>query len=166
MGRQSIGDRNLMRGFLAFIFLGLVALGAGAVGYNIGLSHEVTTAAAANGATVVYGGGWHWGGLLFLPFAFLLVPLFFFGFFAFLASAFGPRRHYGHGHWGGHGGEDGPMGFGPMGSRRWDARREWIAEAHRRMHEEDAARGTSPSGTTGSSGGSGPSNPSGGPTAG
>ncbi len=165
MGRQSIGDRNLMRGFLAFLFLGLLALGAGAIGYNIGVSHEVTTA-AANGATVVYGGGWHWGGLFFLPFAFFLVPLFFFGFFAFLSFAFGPRRRFGRG-WGDHGHAYGPMGFGPMGGRGWDRRSEWIAEAHRRMHEEDAARGSS-SGTSssGTPGAPGPSNPSGGPAAG
>jgi hypothetical protein len=152
-----------MRGFLAFLFLGLVALGAGAIGYNMGVSQAVTTTAAANGAAVVYAGGWHWGGLLFLPFAFFLVPLFFFCFFGFLAFAFGPRRRFGRGPWGGHDHADGPRGFGPMGGRGWDSRREWIAEAHRRMHEEDAARGAS---STGSSGSSGSSNPSGGPTAG
>ncbi len=121
-----------MRGFLAFLFLGLVALGAGAIGYNIGMSSAVTTTAAASGATVVYAGGWHLGGLFLLPFAFLLFPLFLFGFFAFMAFAFGHRRHA----W-----SDGPMGthggFGPAG--RQDARRQWIAEAHRKLHEEEAA---------------------------
>jgi hypothetical protein len=165
MGRQVIGDRNLMRGFLAFLFLGLVALGAGAIGYNMGLSQTVTTA-AANGATVVYGGGGHWGGLLLLPFAFFLVPLSFICFFGFLAFAFGPRRRFGRGPWGGHDHADGPMGFGRMSGRGWDGRGEWIAEAHRRMHEADAARSGSSSGTTSASGSSGPSNPSGGPSAG
>ena len=156
-----------MRGFLAFLFLGLVALGAGAIGYNIGVSQAVTTTAAANGAAVVYGGGWHWGGLLFLPFGFFLLPLLFFGFIAFLSFVFGPRRHFGRGYWGGHDHVDGPMGFGPMGGRGWDSRREWIAEAHRRMHEEDAARGSS-SGTSssGTPGASGTSASSGGPSAG
>ncbi|MFN8630319.1 MAG: hypothetical protein U0838_08350 [Chloroflexota bacterium] len=79
-----------MRGFFAFLFLGLVALGAGAVGYNIGVSQAVTTTAAATGATVVYAGGWHWGGLLFLPFAFFLIPLFFITFFGFLGSRLRP----------------------------------------------------------------------------
>ncbi|HEY5628217.1 MAG TPA: hypothetical protein VIR16_01790 [Candidatus Limnocylindrales bacterium] len=156
-----------MRGFLAFIFLGLVALGAGAIGYNIGVSHEVATTAAANGATVVYDGGWHWSGLFFLPFAFFLVPLFFFSFFGFLAFAFGPRRRFGRG-WGDHDHDGGPMGFGPMGGRHWDRRSEWIAEAHRRMHEDDAARGGPSSGpsSSGTPGASGTSASSGGPTAG
>lgn len=160
MGRQSIGDRNLMRGFLAFLFLGLVALGAGAIGYNAGISHQVATTAAANGATVVYDGGWHWGGLFFLPFAFFLVPLFFFSFFGFLAYAFGSRRRWGRG-WGDHG--DGPDGFGPMGGRRFDTRRDWMADAHRRLHEEEAARSNASSGNPGASG---TSASSGGPSAG
>jgi hypothetical protein len=140
MGRTSIGDRTLMRGFLAFLFLALVALGAGAVGYNIGLSQAVTTTAGAAGATVVYG-GWHGAWFLF-PFGLLLFPLFLIAFFGFLSFAFGPRRRWGRGPWGR------PYGDGPMGSR-WDPRREWIAEAHRRLHEEEAARTSSTSGSTG-----------------
>jgi len=166
MGRTSIGDHNHMRGFLASLFLGLVALGAAAVGYNIGVSQAVTTTAAASGATVVYAGGWHLGGLLLLPIAFFLVPLFFMTFFGFLAFAFGPRRRFGHGGWGGHGGWDGregghgPSGFGPMGGGHgFDRRREWVAEAHRRLHEEEA-RTASASSSTGTA-----STPSDGPTA-
>ena len=121
-----------MRGFLAFIFLALVALGAGAVGYQAGASSIATTTAAA-GASVVYVGGWHAGWLLF-PFGFLLFPLFVFTFFGFLAFAFGGRRR----HWG----DDGPMrmhrGFGPFDDQ--DPRRQWVADAHRRLHEADAAR--------------------------
>jgi hypothetical protein len=128
-----------MRGFLAFLFLGLVALGAGAVGYNIGVSQAVASAAATAGATVVYAGGWHAGWLLF-PFGLLLAPLFFIAFFGFLAFAFGPRRRYGRGGWGGHG-----PGGGPMGDR-WDARRQWVADQHRRLHEEEA-RAASSTGT-------------------
>ena len=124
-----------MRGFLAFLFLGLVALAAGAVGYQAGLSAAVTTTAATGGATVVYAGGWHLGGLFLLPFAFLLFLLFLFTFFGFLAFVFGPRRHYaGYGPTGMHG------GHGPMGGH--DARRQWMADAHRRLHEEEAAAGT------------------------
>lgn len=149
-----------MRGFFAFLFLGLVALGAGAVGYNIGVSQAVTTTAAATGATVVYAGGWHWGGLLFLPFAFFLIPLFFITFFGFLGFVFGPRRHWGR-RWDG---EHGPSSFGPMGGgfghgHGWDARRDWIAEQHRRMHEDEAR--AKASGSTGTS-----SPTSDGPTAG
>jgi hypothetical protein len=135
-----------MRGFFAFLFLGLVALGAGAVGYNIGVSQAVTTTAAATGATVVYAGGFHWGGLLLLPFAFFLIPFFFMTFFGFLGFVFRPRRHFGR--WDG---EHGPSSFGPMGGgfghgRGWDARRDWIAEQHRRMHD-DEARAKSSGGT-------------------
>jgi hypothetical protein len=132
-----------MRGFLAFLFLALVALGAGAVGYQAGASSIATTAAAAGGTAVVYVGGWHAGWLLF-PFGILLFPLFLFSFFGFLAFAFGGRRR----HWGG--------GFGPMGMHRGfgqsddhDPRRQWVAEAHRRLHEEEAARTGSTSTGTG-----------------
>jgi len=143
-----------MRGFLAFLFLSLVALGAGAVGYNIGVSQAVSTAATSAGATVVYTGGWHLGGLLFLPFAFFLVPLLFIAFFGFLAFAFGPRRRYGHGGWSRH------DGFGPAGG--WDDRRQWIADAHRRLHEEEARRAS----TSGSQPAPGATPPSDGPSAG
>lgn len=156
-----------MRGFLAFLFLGLVALGAGAIGYSIGLSQHVATA-AANGAPV-YAGGWHWGGMFFFPFGFFLVPLFFIAFFGFLAFAFGPRRR----RWGRYGGY-GPMGFGPYGPGAGDdPRGTWIADAHRRLHEEEA-RGSAAAGATAGSNanppsgstGAGPSAPSGGPSAG
>jgi hypothetical protein len=138
-----------MRAFLAFLFVALVALGAGAIGYNIGVSHAVTTAAAAAGTPVVVAGGWN-GGFFFWPFAIFLFPLFFFCFFGFLAFVFGGRRRFGP--WGRY------DSFGPSGEG-WDSRRQWIADAHRRMHEEDAARaaGTTPS--------SGASTPPTGPTA-
>lgn len=131
-----------MRGFLAFLFLGLVALGAGLVGYNIGVSQAVTTTAAAAGAPVVYAGPHFAGfGWWFFPFGFLLFPLFLLGFFGFLAFVFGPRRRFGRGGWGRH-------GYGPMDGS-WDPRRQWIAEQHRRLHEEDA-RNAAASGTSGS----------------
>ena len=139
-----------MRGFLAFLFLGLVALGAGALGYNIGISQAVATTASAAGATVVYAGGWHAGWLLF-PFGFLLFPLFLVAFFGFLAFAFGPRRRFGRGGWGRHEGGYGPTGFGPMGCG-WESRRQWVAEAHRRLHEEEARNASTPGASTPSDG--------------
>jgi hypothetical protein len=70
-------------------------------------------------------------------------------FFGFLAFAFGPRRRFGRGAWGPDAYGHGPMGFGPMGGG-WDSRRHWVAEAHRRLHEEEArnASAASPTGTT------------------
>jgi hypothetical protein len=142
-----------MRGFLAFIFVALVALGAGAVGYQTGASSIATTTTAA-GASVVYVGGWHAGWLLF-PFGFFLFPLFLFTFFGFLAFAFGGRRR----RWGGHGPMSMHRGFGPSDDQ--DPRHQWVADAHRRLHEADAARTTAAaSGTTT------PRGPSAGPTAG
>ena len=138
-----------MRAFLAFLFVALVALGAGAIGYNIGVSHAVTTTAAAAGAPVVYAGWWN-GGFFFWPFAIFLVPLFFFCFFGFLAFVFGGRRRFGP--WG-------RYGYGPAGEG-WDGRQQWIEDAHRRMHEADAAR------AAGSTPTSGTSTPPTGPTAG
>ena len=150
-----------MRGFLAFLFLGLVALGAGSMGYNIGVSQAATAAA---GGTVAVAGGWHLlGGLLLLPFALFLFPLFLFTFFGFLAFAFGPRRRFGRGPWRhdqSFGSMSGTGGFGPMSGHGFDARRQWVADAHRRMHEEEA-RTASGSSTTGSAG-----TTSSGPTAG
>ena len=137
-----------MRGFLAFLFLALVALGAGAVGYNIGVSQAVTTAAGSAGSTIVYP-AWHWGGFLFFPFAFFLFPLFFLCFFGFLAFVFGPRRRWGHGGWGRYGYGPGPDESGS------DSRRQWIADAHRRLHEEEA-RSASESGANPSASASSP----------
>ena len=134
-----------MRGFLAFLFIGFVAFGAAAIGYQAGLSSGAASAAVAGGASVVYVGGWHLGGLLLLPFLFLSVPLFLMSFFAFLAFVLGGRRR----HWAGHGpmgmrggfGSGFGRGHGPMGDG--DPRRQWIVDAHRRLHEEDAGRSAS-----------------------
>ncbi len=147
-----------MRGFLAFLFLALVALGAGVVGYNLGVSQAVTTTAAGGGAAVVYAGphfAWFW----FFPFGLLLFPLFLIAFFGFLGFVFGPRRRFGHGGWGRHDDGFGPMGFGPMGGG-WDPRRQWIAEQHHRLHEEEARSASAPGTATGAP------NQSDGPTAG
>ena len=162
-----------MRGFLAFLFIAFVGLGAGALGYQAGTASVATTAAAACAGTVVYAGGWHLGWLLLFPFGLFLFPLFLITFFGFLSFVFGGhrRRWADHGQVGMHGGSGfGPRGFGPMGGHgpfgrdRFDARREWVAEAHRHLHEEEAARaaGSSPASTTSTSA-SAPSAPSAGP---
>ncbi len=130
-----------MRGFLALLFLGLVALGAGAVGYHVGLSSAV----GAVGPVAVHAGVWPVGALLLLPFAFFLVPLLFISFFGFLGFALGPHRRF-RDRWADDRGY-GPMGFGRRD--RWDARHGWVAEAHRRLHEEEA-RAASVQGAAGS----------------
>ncbi len=50
-------------------------------------------------------------------------------------------------------------GHGPFGRDRFDARREWVAEAHHHLHKEEAAR------TAGSSTASTPSTPTASPSA-
>ena len=131
-----------MRALFGVIVVGITALVAGAIGYQAGISSAVATSAAASG-TVVYHAGWGfgfpWFGFLFFPFLFLL-------FFGFLAFAFGGRRRgpwgngYGRGRWGPWDAADGG-----------DPRRQWVAEAHRRLHEEEARNaGTTPGSTAGS----------------
>ncbi len=121
-----------MRGFLAILFFVLVAVTAGAVGYQAGIASSVPVA-TAGGASVVYVGGWaHPGFFPFFP-LFLFVPFAFLLLIGLVAFAFGGRRR----HWAGGGN-----------------RQEWIAEAHRRLHEEEAARGA-PTGTTGTAGSTG-----------
>lgn len=137
-----------MRGFLGILFLGLFALIVGSLGYQAG--------AVATGSTAI---AWpHLFGLFFglffaLPFLFLFGGL-------FMLAVRGPRHGWGR-HWERRWDR---MGYGPMGPGGWtdDPRRQWVAEAHRRLHEEEAAR------SAGSSGGpTGPATPNaGGPTAG
>ena len=156
-----------MRAFLILVFAGLVALGAGSLGYQAGLM----SGAGANTAQVVYFAGFHpFGGFLFF--------LFFIG---LLLIAFRPRRGPwgrhgmtgGPGHWGGGSGRWGGPGYwagGPTGDAT-DPRRSWIADAHRRLHEEEArsagptAGGTPTGAATGTPAGTAtPDAGSGGPT--
>ncbi len=116
-----------MRGFFGVLFFGLVALVAGVIGYNIGLT---STAGAVE--RVVYVGGGGFGGFGFL----------FFLFFLFLIFSFAGRRRAwggGHGHWGsgyGRGPWGGPTGTsGPNAST--DPRRQWVADMHRSLHEAE-----------------------------
>ena len=118
-----------MRGLIGVLFTGVVALGAGAIGFQAGIA---STNGAAGGA-VYLGGGIPGLGFLFF--------LFFIGFLLFAIG--GRRRAWAHGpmggpgRWGGHGSfDDG------------DPRRAWVADAHRRLHEEEAAT----AGTTGTAG--------------
>jgi hypothetical protein len=115
-------------GFLGILFLVLVALVAGLVGYQVGLASNAVTA----GATVVVTGGFPGFGFLF----FLL-------FIGFIFFAFAGRRHgpwgpgYGHGPWAGRArSED--------GDERTDPRRQWIADVHRSLHADDPGTGRGP----------------------
>jgi hypothetical protein len=118
-------------GFLGVLFLSLVALVAGLVGYQAGL----TSNAVASGATVVVTGGFPGFGTLF----FLL-------FLGFLFFSFAGRRRahwaggHGHGLWGRGagpgGGQDGHGSFGGPGDPG-DPRRQWVVEMHRSLHAED-----------------------------
>jgi hypothetical protein len=113
-----------MRALLAVIVLGLTALTAGFIGFQAGIASNI---GAAGGAVYVGGGfgfGFPWFGFLF-----------FFLFLGFLFFAFAGRRRGPWGPYGGHGRGYGPWG-GDMGSG--DPRRQWIADAHRRLHEEEA----------------------------
>jgi hypothetical protein len=110
-----------MRALFGVIVLGLTALAAGLVGFQAGIASNI----GAAGGAVYLGGG-------FPGLGFLL----FFLFFGFLFFAFAGRRR---GPWGMHGGH-GRMGSGPWGGDMGsgDPRRQWIADAHRRLHEEEA----------------------------
>ncbi len=115
-----------MRGFFVILLLALVAVFAGAAGFQAGVMANVGTA-------TVPGYVWLWGfphvgGFLFgFLFLFLLIGLF--------AFAVGGRRR---GPWGRGYGRG--WGYGPMDAS--DPRRQWIADAHRRLHEEEARRTT------------------------
>ncbi len=119
-----------MRVLWAIILVTFSAIVAGAIGYQVGVSSAVATTAAAGG-TVVYhaawGFGFPWLGFLFFPFFLFLL----FGLFAF---AFGGRRRWG----GGPGGPGWGYGSGYTPSPD-DPRYRWVADAHRRLHEDEAA---------------------------
>jgi hypothetical protein len=122
-----------MRGLIGVLFTGVVALVAGAIGFQAGIASNI----GAAGGAVYLGGGIPGLGFLFF--------LFFVGFVLFAIG--GRRRAWargpmgGPGHWGGH---------GSWGTND-DPRRQWVADAHRRLHEEEAAA----AGTTGTAGATG-----------
>ena len=120
-----------MRALLGVLLVTATALVAGAIGYPVGISSAVAQSAATAG-TVVYHASWGfpWFGFLFFPFFLFLL----FGLFAF---AFGGRRRWGGGPggpgWGGYG-----YGTGSTGNPD-DPRYRWVADAHRKLHEDEAA---------------------------
>ena len=124
-----------MRVFIGIIILGLTALVGGMIGFQAGIASNIGTA----GGAVYLGGGF--------PFLGFLFPLFFLFFIGAMFLAFAGRRrrpwgmHPGHGRWS-------AMSDG-------DPRRQWIADAHRRLHEEEAhgsATGATGAGTSGTPG--------------
>ncbi len=118
-----------MRGFLGVLVVLLVALVAGVAGFQAGVMSNISAAA---GSAVGPGYSWMWGfphvgGFLFgLLFLLLLIGLFSF--------AFGGRRARWDRGW-----RHGVWGYGPMGDPT-DPRRQWIEDAHRQLHEEEARR--------------------------
>ena len=126
-----------MRALFGVILVGITALVAGAIGYQAGISSAVATTAATTG-TVVYHAGWGFG---FPWFGFLLFPFFLFLLFGLFAFAFGGRRRWG----GGPGWGYGPHGY--TGSTD-DPRYRYIADAHRRLHEDEASRASGTSATS------------------
>ena len=115
-----------MRALFGILLIVFTAIAAGIAGFQAGVASNV---AAAGGVV------WLGGGIPGLGFLFFLL------FVGFVFFAFGSRRrgagpwgmHPGHGRWGAI--DDG------------DPRRAWIAEAHRRLHEEEArTAGSDPAG--------------------
>ena len=141
-----------MRGFGSILF-GLVVVvilaGIGVGIYDAGVQQGIAQTAAVPAGTLpyaAYGYGFH-GGFGFLG---LLFPIFFlFLIFGIARAAFrGGRGGWGHGHGYGKWGPGGPW----MGG---SDRETWVADWHRRLHEDGGS--TPPTGT----GPSGPSSPGG-----
>ncbi len=131
-----------MRGFLGILAVLFVALIGGAIGFQAGVVTNVGAGAAtaAPPGWVWWWGFPHFGGFLFgLLFLFLIIGL--------LSFAFGGRRR---GPWARRAYRRG-WGYDPMDDP-FDSRRQWMADAHRRLHEEEAHRAAQPG--QGSNGGS------------
>jgi hypothetical protein len=129
-----------MRGLLGVLLVGVTALIAGAIGYQVGVSSAVATT-AGTGGTVVYHAAWGFG---FPWLGFLFFPLFLFLLFGLFAFAFGGRRRWGGGP-GGPGSGYGSRGYTPNAD---DPRYRWVADAHRRLHEDEVAGRTTPTSPT------------------
>jgi hypothetical protein len=116
-----------MRALIGFLFFGLVAVAAGAVGFQAGVASAVAGGTSHPGALLFLLGGPHFGGLFFLFFLFAIA----------IAIGGARRRYRAHSDWG-----QGPWGHGPWGNRSADGdpRRSWMSEMHRQMHEAEAAR--------------------------
>ena len=124
-------------GFLGILFLGLVAIVAGLVGYQAGLA---SNAIAAGTAVVVTGEFPGFGFLVFL----LFIGFLFFALAGRRRGTWGPG--HGHGPWAG---RTGPGDFGGPGgpTDHSDPRRQWVADVHRTLHAEEAAAGRPIDGT-------------------
>ncbi len=121
-----------MRGLFTLVIATVAAIVGGVIGFQLGITSNI----GAAGGTVVWHAGFGFFGFFF-PF------LFFFLFLGLVFAAFGGRRRWGGGPgWG--------YGYGPMSDG--DPRRQWIADAHRRLHEEESRN----AGTTGTPGGDRP----------
>lgn len=127
-------------GFFGVLFLALVAIVAGLIGYQAGLT---SSAVSAGNAVVVTGGFPGFGTLFFLIFIGFL-------FFAFAGRrrAWGGGGHWGGGPWSGHSHWGAGYGRGPWAGGSGsgtdasnDPRRQWIAEFHKSLHEADAGTG-------------------------
>jgi hypothetical protein len=112
-----------MRGLFTLIIATIAALVGGVIGFQLGVTSNI----GAAGGTVVWHAGFGFFGFFF-PF------LFFFLFIGLLFAAFGGRRRG----WGG--GPSWGQGYGPSGYQD-DPRRQWIADAHRKLHEDEARTG-------------------------
>jgi hypothetical protein len=121
-----------MRGLIGVLFTGVVALVAGGIGFQAGIASNI----GAAGGAVYLGGG--------IPGLGFLLFLFFVGFLLFAIG--GRRRAWAHGPMGGPGRW---AGHGP--SEEGDPRHQWMADAHRRLHEQESAIAdtTATSGATG-----------------
>lgn len=108
----------------------LVAVVAGTIGYNLGLSANIATSGVTPAVYPVYGWGWGFGfGHIFGLFFFLIIIFVIFG--ALRRAAWG--GHHGRGPWMGRG--YGPGGYGPGGSWKQAADDEF-SRWHRRAHGE------------------------------
>jgi hypothetical protein len=153
-----------VRGFASVLF-GLVVIvvlaGIGVGIYDAGVQQGIAQTASVPAGTLpyaAYGYGFH-GGFGFLG---LLFPLFFlFLIFGIARMAFrGGRGGWGHGYGRGYG----KWGPGPGGPGMGGSDREtWVADWHRRLHEDGGSTPPTGPGATGSPGssGSGPANPAG-----
>jgi hypothetical protein len=100
-------------GFIGLLVTVLIVGVAGTIGYNWGYSAGLANTAAANGAAVIYGPGYGWGG------GFPLFGLLFGLFFLFLIFGLIRRAAWGwgggRGHYAGYGHARGGWGRGPWG---------------------------------------------------
>ena len=147
-----MNGRAIVSFLVGLIVVGIL-VGVGVGIYQAGIAQGVVEAGRIPAGAVVpvagygYGWGFHGGfgflGILF-PILFLLLI------FGLVRAAFGRGRHDGPG-WGGRGswGKGYGPGFGGPGGPGMDAWREerdrQISDLHRRLHDEESAKGSSSS---------------------